>query len=174
MRLPPGGEALSEERVLGEFRKFIGTFFVIFEPLPAVNPPFEILEHPADVGFRAFGATLEKLFENSAVALVSIASEVDDVDPRQEYSLEASGPDTESLLVAWLSEVLYWFDGRRIGFQGFRVAEMHPQHVAAVGLGEPRNLIRHRAKLIVKAVTWHQLKVWQESGRWIAQVYLDV
>ena len=148
--------------------------FVIFEPLPAPNPPFEILEHPADIGFRAFGATPEELFENAAVALVSIAGEVEDVEPRQEYPLQASGSDTESLLVAWLSEVLYWFDGRRIAFRGFRVTEIRPQDVAGMGLGEPRDSRRHRAKLMVKAVTWHQLKVRQEHGRWIAEVYLDV
>jgi SHS2 domain-containing protein len=146
----------------------------IFEPLPAASPPFEILEHPADIGFRAFGATLEELFENAALALVSIASEVADIEPRQEYSLETSASDTESLLVAWLSEVLYWFDGRRINFRHFRVTEIHSRRVAGMGLGEPRDPARHGAKLIVKAVTWHQLKVWQERGRWIAEVYLDV
>jgi SHS2 domain-containing protein len=155
-------------------QRFVGTFFVIFEPLPAANPLFAILEHPADIGFRAFGATLEQLFENAALALVSIASEVADVEPRQEYFLEATGSDTESLLVAWLSEVLYFFDGRRIGFRGFRVTEIHPQHVAGMGFGEPRDSSRHGARLIVKAVTWHQLRVWQEQGQWIAQVYLDV
>ena len=139
-----------------------------------MSGPFEILEHPADIGFRAFGKTLTELFENAAVALVSIASEVEDVEPRQEYRLEASGGDPESLLVAWLSEVLYWFDGKRIGFRRFQVVEIQPRHISAVGFGEPRQSGRHRAKLIVKAVTWHQLQVKQEGGRWIATVYLDV
>ena len=30
---------------------------------------FVILEHPADIGFRAFGGTLAELFENAALAL---------------------------------------------------------------------------------------------------------
>lgn len=139
-----------------------------------MSAPFEILEHPADIGFRAFGKTLAELFENAALALVSIAGEVDDVEPRQEYRLEATGGDTESLLVAWLSEVLYWFDGKRVGFRRFQVGNLQPQHIAAVGLGEPRETGRHRAKLIVKAVTWHQLQIKQEGGRWSATVYLDV
>jgi SHS2 domain-containing protein len=139
-----------------------------------VNTPFEILDHPADIGFRTYGATLAELFENSALALVSIASEVHDVEPREQYPLAAAAADTEALLVAWLSEVLYWFDGKRIGFHGFRVSEVDPRHISGVGLGEPRDLERHRAKLIVKAVTWHQLKITQENGRWIAVVYLDV
>ena len=138
------------------------------------DPAFEILEHPADIGFRVFGETQSRLFENAALALVSIASEVDDVEFRCEYPLEAAAADTESLLVAWLSEVLYWFDGKRIAFRGFRVTEAGPGRLTAVGLGEPRNPSRHRAKLIVKAVTWHQLKVVQAGARWMAEVYLDV
>ena len=79
-----------------------------------------------------------------------------------------------SLLVAWLSEVLYWFDGKPIAFRAFRVTEAGPERLTAVGLGEPRNSGRHRAKLIVKGVTWHQLKVVKVGARWMAEVYLDV
>ena len=43
---------------------------------------FEILEHTADIGFRARGRSLAELFETSALALVSIALETGDVSPR--------------------------------------------------------------------------------------------
>ena len=82
--------------------------------------------------------------------------------------------DYESLLVAWLNEVLYWFDGKRIAFRQFRIEEIEPERVTAVGWGEPRDPLRHRAKLIVKAVTWHQLKVSRCDDGWVAEVYLDV
>ena len=140
----------------------------------ASAPVFEILEHPADIGFRAFGSTLAELFETAALALLSIACEVEDVEPRETHHLEAAGADYESLLVAWLSEVLYWFDGKRIAFRQFRVGEIEPERITAVGWGEPRAADRHRAKLIVKAVTWHQLKVTPYNGGWTAEVYLDV
>ena len=137
-------------------------------------PPFEILEHPADIGFRAFGGTLAELFENAALALVSIASEIGDVAERHEYHLEAAGTDQESLLVAWLSEVLYWFDGKRITFCRFHISAIDPHGLTAVAYGEPRNSIRHRFKPIVKAVTWHQLKVRKTGRGWMAEVYLDI
>ena len=35
---------------------------------------FEFLEHTADIKFRAFGKTLEEVFENSALAVSSIYS----------------------------------------------------------------------------------------------------
>jgi protein archease len=143
-------------------------------PTPETSPPFDILEHPADVGFRAFGRTPAELFENAALALVSIASEIADVEARNPYHLEATGTDQESLLVAWLSEVLYWFDGKRIAFCRFHISTIGPNGLIAVAYGEPRNSMRHHFKPIVKAVTWHQLKVRKTEKCWMAEVYLDI
>ena len=135
---------------------------------------FEILEHPADIGFRAYGDSLAGLFESSAVALLSIACEIGNVMPRIEYAICAEGHDHESLLVNWLNAVLYWFDGARIAFRNFRVTDVTSTSISAIALGEPWENTSHRAKLIVKAVTWHQLKVVQSDCRWMAEVYLDI
>ena len=135
---------------------------------------FEILEHPADIGFRAFGATREELFANAAVAMLSIACDIGDVAPGCRYELSAEGSDFESLLVNWLSEVLYWFDGKRIALREFRVTRLEPQSICATAWGEPREGGRHPSKLIVKAVTWHQLRIAPRGGGWMAEVYLDI
>jgi SHS2 domain-containing protein len=136
--------------------------------------PFEILEHPADIGFRAFGSNLPDLFANAALALLSIAGDPAVAEPRQEYHLAVESGDRESLLVDWLSEVLYWWDGKRVAFREFRIGNYTDRSLEAVALGEPREAERHRAKLIVKAVTYHQLKIEQGGGGWLAEVYLDI
>lgn len=135
---------------------------------------FQVLEHPADIGFRAFGDTLPDLFANAALALLSIAGDPDAAEPRERYRLGAESTDREALLVAWLNEVLYYYDGRRIALRSFRVAQLSDTAIGAEALGEPRDPLRHRARLIVKAVTWHQLKIERRDGEWIAEVYLDV
>ncbi len=135
---------------------------------------FELLEHPADIGFRAFADTLQELFVNSALAMLSIADDPAAADPRQEYPITVESGDREALLVDWLSEILYWFDGKRIAFRDFRVHQFSDTAIHATGLGEPRTPERHSARLIVKAVTYHQLKIEQRDGLWCAEVYLDV
>jgi SHS2 domain-containing protein len=133
-----------------------------------------VLVHPADIGFRVSGGTLPELFANAAVAMLSIAGDPRAAEPRLEYPMEAEGGDVESLLVNWLSEVLYRFDGKWIAFREFQVTHLDAGRVRAVGLGEPRDPERHRASLIVKAVTYHQLRVAQRDGKWVAEVYLDI
>lgn len=135
---------------------------------------FEILEHTADIGVRAWGRTLEELFENAALAVESIAVELERVEPRVAYPIAASGEDRESLLVNWLSEVIYYVDGRRILMSRFQVETLTDTAVTGQAWGEARDSARHPPRIVVKAATYHQLRIYQERDRWVAEVYLDI
>ena len=131
---------------------------------------FEILEHTADVGFRATGASEAELFANAAWALLSFTegSEGDS----QERSLEIHGEDRESLMINWLSELLYLFDSGEFVPSRISVREISPDRLVARLGGAPRRIAAWR--LIVKAVTYHLIEVKESGGRWEATVYLDV
>jgi SHS2 domain-containing protein len=135
---------------------------------------FEILEHTADIGFRAWGATREEMFANAALALESVAVQLDAVEEKFPYPIAAAGDDEESLLVNWLSEVLYYLDGRRVAMRRFQVEHLDAHRASGKAFGEPRDPVRHPAKLIVKGVTYHQLRITKEGGRWCAQVFVDI
>jgi SHS2 domain-containing protein len=135
---------------------------------------FEILEHPADIGFRAYASSLDHLYLNSAMAMLSIAGDPAAAEPREKYRLAVESVDRESLMVDWLSEVLYWYDGKRIAFHEFQLGAFGDFAIEAYGLGEPRDPERHRARIIVKAVTYHQLKIERRGHLWVAEVYLDI
>ena len=137
-------------------------------------PDFEILEHPADIGFRAFAEALPELFAHSALAMLSIAGDPQAAEPREQYRFHVESSDRESLLVDWLSEVLFWFDGRRVAFREFHIDRLSDTALDARASGEPRDPRRHRSRLIVKAVTWHQLKIEHRGDLWVAEVYLDI
>ena len=135
---------------------------------------FEILEHTADIGLRAWGATLQEAFENAATALSAIVVELDDIQPRIAYPIAASGDDDQSLLVNWLNEALYYLDARRIVLRRFRIEHFGDGRVAGQAWGEPRDPVKHRPKVIVKGVTYHQLKIEQHPNGWQVQVFLDI
>src|SRR5262245_5246762 len=135
---------------------------------------YEILEHPADIGFRAFAATLPELYANAAVAMLSVMGDPSAAESREAYRIEVTSGDRESLMVDWLNEVLYWFDGKRIALREFRIDDFRDDALVATASGEPRDAQRHRARLIVKAVTYHQLKIESRDGLWTAEVYLDI
>ncbi|MBL8233167.1 MAG: archease [Bryobacterales bacterium] len=134
---------------------------------------FEVIEHTADIGFRAWGSSFEELLASASEALVAIVMEYDQIEPAHAYPIAAAGEDRESLLVNWLNEVLYYVDGQRVALRRFELRRVSDVEAAGVGWGEPRSE-RHQPRLIVKGVTYHQLRVTCEDGRWTCEVYLDI
>ncbi len=135
---------------------------------------FELLEHPADLGFRAYGNSLEELFARCGQALLSIILDPSDIRREQQWELRAEGDDIESLLVNWLNEVLYYVDTKRAAFNVFSVSFPTRVQLTCTAWGELRDAFRHPVRLSVKAVTYHQLKVLQKEEVWVAEVYVDV
>ncbi len=135
---------------------------------------FEILEHAADVGFRVKAGNLREIFESAAEAVVALAMETENIVERQSYPVEAEGDSNESLLVNWLSEILYYLDGRQLALRRFNVSQVAKDRVRGAALGEPRDPLRHRARLVVKGVTYHQLKVERTANGWVCEVFVDV
>ena len=135
---------------------------------------FELLDHPADIGFRAYGQSKEELFANCALALMAIILDPSEIATHQEWQFEAEGIDEESLLVNWLNEVLYLVDSRQLAFCTFCVRFAGPNRVLCTALGEVRNPQKHPVRLAVKAVTYHQLRMSKTPEGWLAEVFVDV
>lgn len=145
-----------------------------------VKVPYEILEHPADVGFRAYGRTLAGLFENAALAMCSLGCTQEKVEERTERDIVAQGADIESLLYAWLAELLAIADAdqlviRRVVVSALREpAPGQPGEVRGIAYGERFDRKRHTAGTYVKAVTLHQFLVEKTADGYRAQVFVDV
>ena len=137
-------------------------------------PKFEILEHPADVGFLAYGSSLEKLFENSALAMMHIAGDVEQLCETERREISATGENTESLLYAWLAEILAVMDAERLSLCGAEVTELNEGHVRGVVRGEKFDRAKHAAGVSIKAVTYHQFAIEKVENGWRARVFLDL
>lgn len=137
-------------------------------------PRFEILEHPADVGFRAHGATLEELFASAALALISIAGEIEQIKDRERREIVATGEDTESLLYAWLAEIVAIADADRLVLQRVEVTSLGEGRVTGAAYGERYDHERHHSGTAIKAVTYHEFLVKQSGNGWVAEVFLDL
>jgi SHS2 domain-containing protein len=135
---------------------------------------FEVLEHTADIGLRATGATLKEVFAEAALGLESIAVQMANAKGREPREIVVAGEDYESVLVNFLNEVLFLLDGARVVLTDFVVEELIPTHVRARCLAERRSPERHPPNVVVKGVTWHQLKIEETPHGWLAEVYLDI
>ena len=135
---------------------------------------FEILEHTADLGIRVTAPTLPELFAAAAEALVSVVLDPARIEERGEYRIEAAGEDREALLVNWLNEIVYLIDGARLAPARIVVDELVPTRVVGRAFGEARDIERHPHRIMVKAATYHQLRLDQSAGQWNADIFMDV
>jgi SHS2 domain-containing protein len=137
-----------------------------------VDRGYELIEHTADVGLHVWAPTLDELFAEAAVALVSVMGEGSGPPTkREEFSIEA--PDLEGLFVDWLSEVLFRFEAREIVPSVVRVHVEDDKRLSATIEGPSTEGFVEQGPA-VKAVTYHGLEVGQTSGTFEARVYLDV
>lgn len=135
---------------------------------------WEVLEHTANVGIRAYGKDAARLFENAAAGMLAIAFEPATVGEREQRAISATAPDREMLLVNFLDELLWLIDGEHWLPRRVAVGEILGTHISATAFGEARDPTRHVMRTIIKAVTFHLLAIRQGRDRWEAEVYFDI
>jgi len=140
----------------------------------ARSPGYTILEHPSDLGIEARGRTLPELFQQAATALFSIIVEPATVSEKEQREVVIAASDVEHLLVRWLTEILYLYDGTGFVCKDFRIESLSGTNLKATVLGDTLSPSVHRTRLDVKAVTYHQLAVRQDADGWVARVFLDI
>ncbi len=133
---------------------------------------FELIEHTADIGLKAYGKNLAEAFANAAYGMFSIMAELDTVREVESRPVEISEDDGEALLFEWLNNLLYLVDVHRIIFTRFDITEFSEWKLKATCYGEKYDPSRHLLKLGVKSATYYMMKVDKEKKQ--VQVILDV
>ena len=128
----------------------------------------------ADVAFVAYGENLNELFANAALAMFEVMINTKQIEPKEERIIEVDGFDLESLMFNWLNELLYFVDAENLAFSEFEV-EIDEKNfkLKAKCRGEFIDHSKHETRTVVKAATYHQMKI-EKNDLWKAQVILDI
>lgn len=146
--------------------------------MPSQQKQYEYLEHTADIKFLAYGKTLEEVFENAALAMFNVIIDTGKVSGETARDVFLKSPDLESLLVDWLSELLYLFEVDEIVFREFQVKEVREEgseySITARASGEEFYSESLPFETEIKAVTYNQLEIVKTADGWKAQVVVDI
>lgn len=131
---------------------------------------YKILDHPADIKIQAFGKTKEELFLNAMLGM----NEVLDpkiIDKKVENKIEiGDAPDIESLLVDFLSGILYLTQINREIYDKIKFNKFNDKELQG-------NLFGNKIESFeqdIKGVTYHDLKVDQKNGLYQVFITFDV
>ncbi|MBS3094948.1 archease [Candidatus Pacearchaeota archaeon] len=139
-----------------------------------MNKKFKFIPHTADIKFQAFGKSIEEVFENSVYALISGMLNEKRKKAKKEIvkKIRVSGNDAESLLYNFLEEFIYLFDSENFLVSEVKKIKIEKNKLVAEVSGE--EISDKKVTNQVKAITYNEMFIKEESGNWIAQVVLDV
>lgn len=135
---------------------------------------YEILEHSADAMVRVYGRTLGELFTNCALAAMDILTDRSKVMPRESHRLSAQGATPEELLVHWLQEILYVVETKGFLFAEFTIESIDSGRVEGSGKGEEIDFAKHDLYTVIKAVTYHNLKIQPQGDKLMVEIVFDI
>lgn len=133
---------------------------------------FEILEHKADLKIKVFGKTKKELFENAMVGMFKGAGyEKEAKSEKLKVKIKISSIDLPSLLVDFLSEILYLVETRKEVYEKVNFEKFKENEIEATLIGQKLK----RMGVHIKAVTYHDLEIKKgKNGIWQATILFDI
>ena len=126
------------------------------------------------MGVRGFGESIAEAFEQAALAMTAVITDLEKLQPNEVIDINCEAPDDELLFVDWLNALVYEMSTRNMLFSRFEV-HIEGQKLTGKAWGEKVDVVRHRPAVEVKGATYTALKVSQNRvGNWMAQCVVDV
>jgi SHS2 domain-containing protein len=135
---------------------------------------YDLIDHTADVGVKAYGKTIAECFENAAKGMFDIITDNSEIESIGQYDISLESPDLEQLLIDWLSELLFLNSAKNLVFGFFKIKlDEKNKSLTATVFGEKYNISKHKIGAEIKAVTYHMLEV-KKKKPFHVQVLFDI
>ncbi|WP_298665970.1 archease [uncultured Methanofollis sp.] len=133
---------------------------------------FEELPHQADVRVRVRAEDCNVLFAEAARAMFSIMYVTCD-EGEIERRVSVTSDDMQSLLIDFLSELLFVSEVDRVVFSSFDVV-ITGTSLTATARGEPFNPAKHLGGMEVKGVSYSGLTITRDGEGFCSEILFDV
>ena len=131
-----------------------------------ITKNYKFFDVTADIGFWAYGKTLEESFENAAIAMFNVITKTETVVENESKRINIESEDLTSLLYDFLEELLFIHEVNLFLFSKFevniKIEKTNNNEIfklEAVAIGEKINWNKHYRGSEVKAVTFHKMGV---------------
>jgi riboflavin kinase/FMN adenylyltransferase len=133
---------------------------------------FREVDHTADRALRVWGADLPALFAGAARGMYSLMAGPggQGLVPTEWRQVTLEAVDRETLLVAWLNELLYLAEAEELFFVDFQITSLSDTRLEARVGGVPAGVTRGD----IKAATFHKLDLLRDDEGWSTVITFDV
>ena len=134
---------------------------------------YETFDHTADIGLRAWAPAPASLLTQLGLGLFSMITDLSGVRVEQNVRVSLSAESEEELVLAWLKELLFIFETKKLLLCKFDVKKFEKNELIAE-VGGQRLKDSHAREHEVKAVTRHQFQLKMEPHDCCCEVILDI
>jgi SHS2 domain-containing protein len=138
------------------------------------KPDFSLLDHTADLGIIVRGKNLKHLFEEAAKSMMYVMVKRKRTNKSETIKLSVEGWDLADLMVRWLGEILYQFEGEHKLVTNVCIDLITPSHLDATLEMVAFDPSFHEILSEIKAVTYHQIEVVERGNHWEARIIFDL
>ena len=142
--------------------------------MTATTPNYTLLNHTADLGIKIHGTDLIDLFESAGNALIHVILGDNPFGKTRSMKISVSGNDLADLMVRWLGEILYLFEGDDLVVTSVNIDSLTSSQLEATLETVPFDPEIHEILNEIKAVTYHQIQVTNKGDTWEARVIFDL
>jgi len=135
---------------------------------------YRVTTRQSELAVKVTGGSQADLFANSAFALFDVISDVEKIEIKERLPLEVEGADRDDLLVNWMRELLYLYQGSGYLLKEFVIREVKDTSVKAEVCGEKVDPDRHEIKQEIAAVAYNQSRMTKTGNQWTAQLIFEV
>ena len=135
---------------------------------------YRLTTRQSELAVKVTGGSQADLFANSAFALFDVMLDLDKIEIKERLPLEVEGADRDDLLVNWMRELLYLYQGSGYLLKEFVIREVKDTSVKAEVCGEKVDPDRHEIKQEIAAVAYHQSRMTKTGNQWTAQLIFEV
>jgi len=139
---------------------------------------FRFHDHTADITIECWAPTLESAFEEAALATFEVILDSSTVTPIESVEIETRGYDIEELLVEWIGYLIALIDITNRFYSKFEVDDIskHAEEYVLKGraIGETIDFDKHDTRTEVKAMTYADMKIYQQPDKTTLWFTLDL
>jgi len=135
---------------------------------------FEILDIAGDVGLKAFGESKQEVFVHAALGMYSLITNTDILKDQKSITVSVESHELDGLLVSWLNELIFHFDAYGFIGKNIDIVSFSDNRIDAKLSGEEFDPERHEGKLLIKAATYHRLKIEKKDHLWETEIIFDI
>ena len=135
---------------------------------------YQIIDHTADLGIIVTGEDEKNLFIRAAQAMTDIMVKGDITTKTVIKDVFIKGEDFPDLMVKWLGEILYLFNGERLVLHSIEIKSISPIMLRSTLILSGFDPKHHQVEREIKAVTYHQVFVDRVSDSWQARIIFDI